>query len=71
MSAMFDYISGKDDSEAGRLRAELEHVMAHCVPASLLDEAQGLLKACLNMVDGDGLPPDWEEIRDFLKRLEV
>jgi hypothetical protein len=38
--------------------------------ANLLREAREWLKACLNMVDGDGLPPNWDGIRDFLKRTE-
>ena len=47
MSAMFDYISGKDESEVGRLKAQLEHVMAHCVPACALDEAREVIRDLL------------------------
>jgi hypothetical protein len=37
---------------------------------NLLKEAREWLKACLNMVDGDGLPPNWDGIRTFLKQSE-
>ena len=47
MSAMFDYISGKDESEVGRLKAQLEHVMAHCVPACAFDEAREVIRDLL------------------------
>ncbi len=57
MSAMFDYISGKAEGEVARLKAELEHVMANCIPASALDEAREALEQvvdCLEKLPADG-----------------
>jgi hypothetical protein len=38
--------------------------------ARLLEEALQWLRACLNIVDGDGSPPNWDEIRTFIKLAE-
>lgn len=35
-----------------------------------LIEACNWLHACLNMVEGDGIPPNWDGIRQFLKENE-
>ena len=47
MSAMFDYISGKDQSETAKLKAELEHIMAHCVPGAAYNEAKEVIRDLL------------------------
>jgi len=53
---MFDYISGKTRGSEAELEAMLEHVMAHCVPASALDklrEENAKLRAALEeLIDG-------------------
>lgn len=52
------------DAELGLRRewsARAQKAEAH------LAEAREWLVACLNLIDGDGLPPHWDGIRDFLK----
>jgi len=52
--------------------AEREANAAHIVRcANNFDEAREWIKAALNMIDGNGTPPNWDGMRDFLKRTEA
>ena len=57
MSKMFDYISGQAEGRVAELEATLEHVVANCVPASVVDELEAknakLRAALKNIVDVD------------------
>lgn len=52
MSKMFDYVSSKKTGRVAKLEAELEHVMAHCVPASALDEQRdAIIEECARVAE--------------------
>lgn len=52
MSKMFDYISGKKSGKIAKLQAELEHMAAHCVPASALDDRRDeVIEQCAQLAE--------------------
>ena len=55
MSKMFEYISGKSEGRVAEREAQLEHVMAHCIPASALDEERDrCIEIVRSALDGHG-----------------
>lgn len=48
------------------VEANAAHIV-RCV--NNFDEAREWIRAALNMVDGDGTPPNWDGMRAFLKEI--